>query len=277
MNDDEKTTKEVVAPSEPEIKPKTIGVILKGIFLVYFRSFFKFAITVGIFDAILLGTLYILSQMKLPTRGAAGFGIVMLILLVYVIMYELVYLTLIRVAVSYNLNGKSTISRSILFGWRKLASLFGVLGLLLILEIALSFVCIVLSLLYFFGLALLIVIILPILINLIVKWAFIFHAIVIEGKGPSEAFTRSSSLVRDYWWRTFGILLLIGIISGGIGYGLEYAFKFLGIYSQLIAMVITLPISIIGNTLLYYDLRARKETCSMKVALSELNINATPS
>ncbi|MBN1692945.1 MAG: hypothetical protein JW845_05255 [Dehalococcoidales bacterium] len=150
------------------------------------------------------------------------------------------------------------------------------MGLFSLFWLAFGILFFLLSVMYIPGLVLFAIAILPVFIYLMVKWRFVFEAVMIEGRGPGEAFTRSSRLVEGYWWRTFGIILVIGIISGGIGYGLVYAFKFLGVYAQLIATVIAAPIGVIGNTLLYYDLRARSEHCSIKESVEELTPTKKP-
>ena len=46
-----------------------------------------------------------------------------------------------------------------------------------------------------------------------VRWVFATPAIAWEDAGVFESFSRSSFLVRGYWWRTFGILILLNIIA----------------------------------------------------------------
>lgn len=46
-----------------------------------------------------------------------------------------------------------------------------------------------------------------------VRWVFAMPAIAWEDAGVFASFSRSSFLVRGYWWRTFGILILLNIIT----------------------------------------------------------------
>ena len=70
-----------------------------------------------------------------------------------------------------------------------------------------------------------------------------------EGRGPLDAFRRSSELVEDRWWRTAGTLVL--------GWGLlNVAFFPVG----LVLQVFTLSLTALFGTLLYFSLRARKES-----------------
>jgi len=49
-------------------------------------------------------------------------------------------------------------------------------------------------------------------IYLTIRWYFAYLAIVGEDTGVFASFTKSSFLVKNYWWRTFGIILLISIV-----------------------------------------------------------------
>ena len=272
MNNNEKIETVVEAPPEPEIQPKTLGEILKNIFIIYYKGFFKFVIPVAIVNGILIGIGLWMTHSKFHVHTVwPALGVLILIYLIYSVLYVLSSGILISTAASYNLSVKSSVRNSLLLLWRRLARLYGALGLLWLFGIALGVIFFIFSMMYIPGIILYCVIFIPITIFLIVKWAFIYPAVVIEGCRPGEAFSRSSELVEGYWWRTFGIILVIGLISGGIGYGLSYAFKFTHEYSELIATVISVPIGVIGNTLLYYDLRARWGDNSKETAVAELS------
>lgn len=50
-------------------------------------------------------------------------------------------------------------------------------------------------------------------VYLLIRWTFALPAIVWEDSGVIQSFGRSSFLVKGFWWRTFGILLLLTIIA----------------------------------------------------------------
>lgn len=52
------------------------------------------------------------------------------------------------------------------------------------------------------------------MIYLINLWYFAPVNIVYEYQGITKAFSKSASLVKGYWWRTFGTIILISIIIG---------------------------------------------------------------
>jgi hypothetical protein len=101
-----------------------------------------------------------------------------------------------------------------------------------------------------------------------------FPALLFERLGPGAAYRRSFSLVGGHWWRTFGTLLLTFLIlvvltaalGGGLGAVLGSAAPgdetlaaiFLTLLNIVLA-VILYPVAAAILTVLYYDLRVRKE------------------
>jgi len=115
----------------------------------------------------------------------------------------------------------------------------------------------------------------PLWIWILVNWIAVLPAIFIENLGLGAAMSRSWALVRGMWWRTFLILLLVGILYYVVTLALG-AFFYAGqgllsiVVSQYIAISIyegavvlvqglTVPILLIAIVLLYFDLRVRKE------------------
>ena len=54
-------------------------------------------------------------------------------------------------------------------------------------------------------------------IYLYVLFLFAWPAVVLEGRGVSEALSRSVFLVSGNWWRVFGTMLLLGLIGTKLG------------------------------------------------------------
>lgn len=136
--------------------------------------------------------------------------------------------------------------------------------------------------------------VLPFSLYFIVRWSFVAEVCLIERTGIKDAFKRSSELVRGTWWRVFGILALILMLSAAIHYILEFSLGVILILTKLagatnledlfqwsvmetdfdssnllfyaimtcadlMLRTLTAPIWVIGVTLLYFDLRIRKE------------------
>ncbi len=115
----------------------------------------------------------------------------------------------------------------------------------------LVFVCVVLMVITIIGI--------PFAIFFGVRWAFFMQTASLERCGPTAAMARSSALVRDNWWRVLGILLLIGIllaIANGIAGGILGLIPYAG---PMVVAVLFAPVMIIVQTLLYHDLRVRRD------------------
>jgi hypothetical protein len=109
-------------------------------------------------------------------------------------------------------------------------------------------------------------------IYLAVRWSLVVAAMMAEDIGPVRGLGRSWNLVTGSWWRTFGILLIVTIMQLIITYGLFILF---GVIAALFATgdfqaalvqvggtllsALVSPITTIAVTLLYFDLRVRKE------------------
>jgi hypothetical protein len=111
----------------------------------------------------------------------------------------------------------------------------------------------------------------PLVILVVVRTAVAAPAIVLEKVSGWHGLQRSWNLIKGRFWPTFGRILLLGLISGIISGVLAAIFELPGsafdpsnafIYDQLasgLAAVFIGPITYIGVTLLYYDVRIRKE------------------
>ncbi len=102
----------------------------------------------------------------------------------------------------------------------------------------------------------------PFAIYFAVRWFFVYQTASLENCGPRAALARSSDLVGDHWWRVFGILLLIGILVGianGIASGILGLIPFVGPILLVVVAVLLAPVMVIAWTLLYHDLRTRRD------------------
>jgi hypothetical protein len=131
------------------------------------------------------------------------------------------------------------------------------------------------------------IITIPVVIWIEVRWAVAFPALLAERVGPTRALGRSWALVKGNWWRTLGILIvvsiLVSIIQAAIGAtlggiaalmpGLTTDFR-AGLVTVVTALVSAIvgAITPIAVTMLYLDLRVRKEG----VDLDQLARQTTP-
>ncbi|MET9672618.1 oxidoreductase [Streptomyces sp. NPDC006482] len=134
----------------------------------------------------------------------------------------------------------------------------------------------------------------PLALWIWIKFSLAPAAAVMEGQGVFASMRRSSALIRGSWWRVFGILLLVGLITtiaswliqqllstvawipmAGVGFtggdaaalitGLSVTFT-LVIIGQLISQLIVSVFPPLVTALLYVDQRIRKENLAPELA-----------
>ena len=120
---------------------------------------------------------------------------------------------------------------------------------------------------------------------LLTYWSVDNHVVAIEGCKPIGALKRSFELVRGNWWRTFSTLLLTILVILGLTIvmfvllaapmaligdeGLTgITARVASALSGMLSNAIVAPISATAGTLIYLDLRSRKEDYDLE-ALSE--------
>jgi hypothetical protein len=124
---------------------------------------------------------------------------------------------------------------------------------------------------------------------LLVHWFFAPQAVVIEGLGATAALRRSWDLVRGTAWRVFGIGLVVSLIVSilsGIIAGVFTAVLLLGgndrgtvFLASLVASLVTLlirPFQRTAFTLLYFDLRIRKEGFDLEQMVRNMDVSGAP-
>ncbi|OGO52410.1 MAG: hypothetical protein A2148_05795 [Chloroflexi bacterium RBG_16_68_14] len=99
-----------------------------------------------------------------------------------------------------------------------------------------------------------------------VRWLFVEQAVILDGTSAKEALGVSADAVIGQWWRTLGISLVIGAIGGvpaSIVGGLFYLAPVLvsGTANAVVNAAL-LPFGVTAMTLLYLDLKVRKESAA---------------
>jgi hypothetical protein len=97
---------------------------------------------------------------------------------------------------------------------------------------------------------------------LAVRWYFCAQAAVVDGLGPADALRRSAQVVETRWWRTFGYLLafglgvtVFGVLGGELARQIDNGALFTTAW--ILVQTVTLSLSAIFGTLLFFDSRAR--------------------
>ncbi|MFE1289068.1 oxidoreductase [Streptomyces sp. NPDC058751] len=94
--------------------------------------------------------------------------------------------------------------------------------------------------------------VIPLAVWLFVRFSFAPAAAVLEGASPVTAMRRSARLVRGAWWRTFGILLLGGLIT------------------LIVSIVVDLPLQMAVSAPRPYDLSSAQEPASVTQIYAQL-------
>lgn len=102
---------------------------------------------------------------------------------------------------------------------------------------------------------------------LFVRWYFVPQQVVFEGDRGVRALTRSGEQTTGFWWRTFGLILIVNIAMLIPSLVLTAPFAALAensdralwsLVGSTLTETVTAPFVAIFSTLLWFDLRARR-------------------
>jgi hypothetical protein len=128
-------------------------------------------------------------------------------------------------------------------------------------------------------------------VYLLVAFTVAVPVLLTEGVKGRRALGRSRDLVRGRWWHTLAIVflgaLLVGIVGGAIQ-GLATVFVstdagsdpaiavIVGTISGTLSAVITTPFQAAYTTVLYFDLRVRKEAFDLQLLAQQIGVEPPP-
>jgi hypothetical protein len=123
----------------------------------------------------------------------------------------------------------------------------------------------------------------PFLIYFAVAWSLLSQVVMLENVGGGGASGRSRELIRGYWWKTLGLLIVVwllvailtsiptvviaAILGSGAG-SLAARLLITGIVGLIIGVLVQ-PIPIAATTLLFYDLKIRKEAFDLEAMVQQ--------
>ena len=170
----------------------------------------------------------------------------------------------VSAVVTLLLNGKASVASSYSRAQRRGVTLVGA-AIIVLVVLALMFLSLGMSV-FLIGI--------PFFVYLIwrlVSLVFYPQAVMVENKRLLDSLGRSHALVRGNWWRVLGIALLLAIpiLLPAIVIGIFGQSAWGGVVAALLYSL-GLPWTMIGNTLLYIDLRARKERLTLDTLRIEM-------
>ena len=122
------------------------------------------------------------------------------------------------------------------------------------------------------------------LLAYLVYWSVAIPAVIVEANKPVEALKRSFRLVRGSWWRIFGITVVVTLVLIGLGLLIATPFALapriaapvigdvFGLLGSIGVAVAVPPLAGIASTLIYYDLRVRKENYDFTTLSQEMGL-----
>jgi hypothetical protein len=140
------------------------------------------------------------------------------------------------------------------------------------------------------GIASIILIGIPFLIYFAVAWSLLSQVVMLENAGGGGASARSRELIRGYWWKTLGLVIVVSLLVGvltwtpsliigaiiGSGVGPESTRLLVTGIISLVIGVLTQPIPIAAMTLLFYDLKIRKEAFDLEAMVQQAGTPTAP-
>ena len=145
-----------------------------------------------------------------------------------------------------------------------------------------------LTLLYVLGVGLGTVLFIAPGVWLYVAWAFALPVLLVEGLRGRGALGRSFELVRGRWWKTFGTLIVgfilaaiistlmqgIFLIGMVVGEDNDAVVLVLSAIAGIVGLAISTPFQAALLTVLYFDLRVRKEGFDLELLAQEIGADA---
>jgi hypothetical protein len=264
-----------------------VGEILDVSFKVYLRNFLTFIAIVAIIYVPLgiLATAGILSVLPSETEirdnsfdfGAGSDTTFLIFFFIFAfIAWLLTFVATaagVRAVTDAYLGEKPGIRRSYAYGFRRFHSLLWVV-ILFALAVALASIALVIPGIY-----------------LAVAFSVAVPALVVEGVKGTKALGRSYNLVQGRWWVTFGALILGWfLIPLVVQYAIGFAFGIpltaidpsstttfvaLNQLSGTLAQIVSAPLQATVLTVIYFDLRVRKEAFDIQLLADRIDSPAT--
>ena len=267
------------------LQPMSFVDILDGMFSLYRSHWRLFLGITGVYFILVYG-MDLISLFTLVNAAPSTTMIVGLLAAVgsYVVIFWVVA-GLVYASAEVYLNRDLTSQAALKQAWRRFWSYIGSLILWLLVVCALFVTIIGIPFSIYFG----------------VRWGLYGLPVMCEGTTARHALRRSTELVKGTWWRAFGIMLAIFLISIMIQFIFQTSFLLLAQVSgtedttlletlrrlfiptpgqlewrsyaiqrfvTIGIAALTMPINAIGSALLYFDLRIRKEAFDIEMQVT---------
>jgi hypothetical protein len=126
---------------------------------------------------------------------------------------------------------------------------------------------------------------LPFAIYFTIKWLFVLQMVMLEESRVIQSLPRSSALVSGNWWRSLGIWVLLSLAPAFV-LGIPVSFLLslwedpngfaIIVLRGIFPALIVVPLSTVAQTLLYSDLRARRQQYISQIMGGGVEVPAAP-
>jgi hypothetical protein len=269
----------------PAMRPRTVGEVLDAGISLYLRNartLIGIAACVVVPVQVVIGIVLLSiepSGSRVPGnivfggvhRRGAGIGGSAVDGLLTLLMGVLVTAACVKAVSDIYLDQPPAIGTSVLFALRRLPALLA-LYVLQFLGLIVGFILLIIPGIYLYA-----------------AWSVQTPALMLEGLRPWRALGRSRRLVKGRWWPVAGVILLVNLMTEIIAQALRTLFAAVDGFSShpgliaavlayilggIAASLLTQPIIASVTTVLYYDLRVRKEGFDLQVLADHLGLPA---
>jgi hypothetical protein len=105
---------------------------------------------------------------------------------------------------------------------------------------------------------------------LYVAFAFAIPVLFVEGLRGTKALRRSFGLVKGRWWRTFGVLTVGFLLGTAVSSLVQALVLALSTLAGIVGLAISTPFQAAVLTVVYFDLRVRKEGFDLELLAREM-------
>ncbi|MFN2569095.1 MAG: glycerophosphoryl diester phosphodiesterase membrane domain-containing protein [Candidatus Dormibacteria bacterium] len=274
-------------PGPGRFRPQALGELLDSAFTLYRRNFILIAAIAAVVEIPAGALQYVFLQGATVDAGRAPsnglvVGVVGVGILQFLLIQPLVQAAMTRAVSDRYLDRPVTVGTSYRSAWLRLRSLIAMSLEQTLLLLALLAPILVLTLVVGPAALVLLAVAVPAAIWGAVRLSFASPIIVIESLSGWNGLKRSWRLIAGSWWRIFGILLLVTIMVAIMGSTINGMLSLPAlaipdpgklVYTSVIGAVVNVfvtPIRLIVVTLLYYDLRIRREAFDIEMLAASL-------
>jgi hypothetical protein len=127
-------------------------------------------------------------------------------------------------------------------------------------------------LIYILMIPLMLLLVIPALYFMIC-WALVPPVMIVEETYGMKAMSRSRALIRGSWWRTFGLLIVVGLITEIPAGALQFVWHFIPVVGPFLTAItdaVVQTYAVIALVIYYFDRRCRTEDFDLRLLAQQI-------